>query len=85
MLLDNKTQTEDNEYSKVFDFLKGFVESGNIDIVTGYFSVNALALLNDEINTPERFRLILGNLLRDQKEENKIIDLLRGNQAWKTR
>lgn len=81
MLLDNKTKSDDNEHYKVFDFLRGYVESGGLDLVTGYFSVNALALLNDDLNQAEKFRLILGNLLRDQQEENKIIDLLRGDSG----
>jgi predicted acetyltransferase len=51
MLLDNKTKTEDNEHYKVFDFIKAFTEEGALDIVTGYFSVNALALMKDEINS----------------------------------
>jgi hypothetical protein len=79
MLLDNKTKTDDNEYYKVFDFLKGYIENGKLDIVTGYFSVNALSLLNDETNKAEAFRMILGNLLKHEAQENKIIDLLNGD------
>lgn len=79
MLLDNKTKTEDNEYFKVFDFLKNYIEKGNLDLVTGYFSVNALALLNEDTNQAESFRMILGNLLQDESQENKIIDLLNGD------
>lgn len=63
MLLDNKTKTDDNEHYKVFDFIKGNTENGSLDLLTGYFSVNALALMKDEINSVEKFRLILGNLM----------------------
>lgn len=79
MLLDNKTKTEDNEHFKVFDFIKNYTESGGIDLVTGFFSVNALALINDEINQAERFRLILGNLMQEDSQISKIVDLLNGN------
>jgi SNF2 family DNA or RNA helicase len=79
MLLDNKTKTEDNEHFKVFDFIKGNTENGSLDLVTGYFSVNALALMKDEINSAEKFRLILGNLMQDEARQNKVIDLLNGN------
>ncbi len=79
MLLDNKTKTEDSDYFKVFDFIKNFIEHGELDLVTGYFSVNALALMQDEINCAEKFRLILGNLMQDDAQVNKIIDLLNGN------
>ena len=63
MLLDNKTKTEDNDYFKVFDFIKNYTRQGGLDLVTGYFSVNALALLNEEVNGTEKFRMILGNLM----------------------
>lgn len=79
MLLDNKTKTEDNEYYKVFDFIKNYTEQGGLDLVTGFFSVNALALTHDEINQAEKFRMILGNLMQDDSQINKIIDLLNGD------
>ncbi len=41
MLVDNKTKLDDNERYRVFDFLKGYVENGALDVVTGYFSVSA--------------------------------------------
>ncbi|MEZ4800255.1 MAG: hypothetical protein R2809_10880 [Flavobacteriales bacterium] len=47
--------------------------------MTGFFSVNALALMKDEINQAEKFRLILGNLMQDEAQLNKVIDLLNGN------
>ena len=79
MLLDNKTKTEDSEHFKVFDFIKGNTETGSLDLVTGFFSVNALALMNDEVNGAENFRMILGNLMQDDTQVNKVIDLLNGN------
>lgn len=79
MLLDNKTKTEDSEYFKVFDFIKNYTEQGGLDLVTGYFSVNALALMNDDVNRAEKFRMILGNLMQDDLQVNKIIDLLNGD------
>lgn len=79
MLLDNKTKTEDNDHYKVFEFIKNYTEKGAFDLVTGFFSVNALALMNDEINDAEKFRLILGNLMQDEAQLNKIVDLLNGN------
>lgn len=81
MLLDNKTITEDNAHFKVFDFIKNYVEAGEFDVVTGFFSVNALALLNDEISQAEKFRLILGNLMQEEPQISKQIDLLNGNNG----
>ncbi|MDR1882855.1 MAG: phospholipase D-like domain-containing protein, partial [Prevotella sp.] len=79
MLLDNKTQKENGELYKVFDFIRKYTESGDLDAVTGFFSVNALALLKDEINDMANFRLVLGNLMNDENEQNKAINLLNGD------
>lgn len=79
MLLDNKTKIEGNEHYKVFDFIKENTENGSLDVVTGYFSVNALALTKDNINSVEKFRMILGNLIQEEPQLNKILDLLNGN------
>lgn len=79
MLLDNKTKTDDNDSGKVFDFIKGNIGNGNLDLVAGYFSVNALALFNEAVNSPETIRMILGNLMQDDLQVNKVIDLLNGN------
>ncbi|MBI4847480.1 MAG: DEAD/DEAH box helicase family protein [Nitrospirae bacterium] len=76
MLLDNKTKKEDNEPSTVYDFLRNYIEHGKVDIVTGYFSVSALARIKDEMNGPERFRMVLGNLLREDNQQDKVINLL---------
>lgn len=79
MLLDNKTLTDDNEPYKVFDFIKDNTKKGSLDLVTGFFSINALALMKDDINSVEKFRLILGNLMQDEAGLNKVLDLLNGN------
>ena len=76
MLLDNKTKKEDNEPSTVYDFLRNYIEQGKVDIVTGYFSVSALARIEDEINNSERFRMVLGNLLKEDNQQDKIVNLL---------
>lgn len=84
MLLDNKTRIAENEHYKVYDFIKANTEQGSLDIVTGFFSVNALAFLKLEVNNVEKFRLILGNLMQEEAEEDKIINLLNGNLGIKS-
>ncbi|MDR1407283.1 MAG: phospholipase D-like domain-containing protein [Tannerella sp.] len=79
MLLDNKTITALNQPFTVVDFLKQYTETSRLDLVTGFFSVNALALLKTEINDAEKFRLILGKIMSDENEQNKVIDLLNGD------
>lgn len=78
MLLDNKTITEE-DFCKVFDFISEHTKKGNLDIVTGFFSVHALSKIYDKVNEPEKFRMILGNLLKEDIEEHKIVDLLNGD------
>lgn len=78
MLLDNKTQIDEDHY-KVFEFIKANTRNGSFDLVTGYFSVNALALLKDDINNVKKFRLILGNLMQEESQLSKVINLLNGN------
>jgi hypothetical protein len=81
MLLDNKTKTEDSEFYKVFDYIKNYTENGGLDVVTGFFSVHALALMKDEVKQAEKFRLILGNLMQEESQVNKVIDLLNGDHG----
>ncbi|MBP8995016.1 MAG: DEAD/DEAH box helicase family protein, partial [Bacteroidales bacterium] len=81
MLLDNKTKTEDSEFYKVFDYIKNYTEKGGLDIVTGFFSIYALALMKDDVNQAEKFRMILGNLMQEESQLNKVIDLLNGDPS----
>jgi len=81
MLLDNKTRSNENDYFKVFDLLADYVETGRVDIVTGYFSASAIAKLSDEINNAKSFRMILGNLLQAEAKDNKTINLLSDSLA----
>lgn len=77
MLIDNKTPPpEKGGPQTIIHYLKDSIENGPLDVVTGYFSVSALAFLLDNINKPERFRMILGNLMSDDREPDKIINLL---------
>ena len=47
--------------------------------VTGFFSVNALAMMYDHFSTTDKLRLVLGNLMQDESELHKVIDLLNGD------
>ena len=85
MLLDNKTLLDPNTPFKVFDFLKQYTENGKLDIVTGFFSVNALALFYEEMNQIEKFRLILGKLTKSEEDLNKNYEIefrLSGNDQF---
>jgi len=61
MLLDN-TKNESADKS-VAGWLSKYAEDGDMDIVTGYFTIGALSWLNERINNKiERFRLIWGGI-----------------------
>ncbi|WP_333596416.1 helicase-related protein [Schleiferia thermophila] len=79
MLLDNKVVTSGQEASRLIDFLRQNTYKGELEIVTAYFSVNALAEIHDSLGSVKKFQLILGNLIKNEPIEDKIIDLLNGN------
>ncbi len=75
MLLDNK-----NDNQKVYEWLKEYTESGKIDIVTGYFTVGALAYLSRQINEKiKNFRMVLGDIVSIDIIHDRNIDLLNEN------
>ncbi len=75
MILDNK-----NENQKVYEWLKEYTESGKIDIVTGYFTVGALAYLSRQINEKiKNFRMVLGDIVNIDMIYDRTINLLNEN------
>ena len=76
MLLDNKARSNKNGWFRVFDLLADYVETGRVDIETGYFSAGAIAKFFDEVNSALSFRMILGDLLQADAKDDKTINLL---------
>jgi len=75
MILDNK-----NENQKVYEWLREYTESGKMDIVTGYFTVGALAYLSRQINNKIiNFRMVLGDIVNIDMIQDRTIDLLNEN------
>lgn len=75
MILDNE-----NENLKVYEWILKYTETGRLDIVTGYFTVGAIAYLSKEINSKiTDFRLILGDIVSFDTEDNRPLDLLNEN------
>jgi superfamily II DNA/RNA helicase len=74
MILDNKTES-----TKIANFIAENIEEGNLDIVTGYFTIGALVYLSDKTNEKiESYRMILGDLVQ-KNEFKREIDLLNEN------
>lgn len=75
MILDNE-----NENLKIHEWISKFTEEGKFDIVTGYFTIGALAYLSKEVNGKiSNFRLVLGDIVSIDVEENRPLDLLNEN------
>jgi len=75
MILDNE-----NGNLKVYEWITQYTEEGNVDVVTGYFTIGALAYLSHQINQKiTNFRLVLGDIVNFDREENRPLDLLNEN------
>ena len=72
----------DNENSnlKVHEWIAKYTEEDTVDIVTGYFTIGALAYPSRQVNYKiTNFRLVLGDIVNFDKEENRPLDLLNEN------
>ncbi|MGE5480579.1 MAG: helicase-related protein [Chloroflexota bacterium] len=79
MLLDNK-QHENKENSQcVSHYLSKNIGEGDLKVVTGYFTINALSYFYEQVNKPKSINMILGELVVKEDKKNKIVDLLREN------
>jgi len=75
MLLDNE-----NEHLKVHEWISKYTEEGQFDIVTGYFTVGALAYLSQQVNDKiTKFNFILGDIVNAETDTSRTIDLLNEN------
>ncbi|MCH5176288.1 MAG: DEAD/DEAH box helicase family protein [Prevotellaceae bacterium] len=92
MLIDNKTNRyPDSGFSivTVWDFIKEFAgsqsnQTGNIDIVTGYFTIRALSKLYHELPEKDEFRIVSSEMVMQEEDKNHIIDLLNGDMGIDT-
>jgi hypothetical protein len=75
MILDNE-----NSNFKVHEWLSKYTEEGKLDIVTGYFTIGALAYLSNKVNEKiSQFRMVLGDIVNINTEEDRPLDLLNEN------
>lgn len=72
MIIDNE-----NKNKKVHEWISEYTEEGTFDIVTGYFTIGALAWLSKEVNEKiSGFRMVLGDIVNFDAESNRPLDLL---------
>lgn len=75
MLIDNE-----NKNYKVHEWIAKYTETGQLDIVTGYFTVGALAYLSKTTNEKiEHFRFVLGDIVNVDEAKDRALDLMNEN------
>lgn len=75
MILDNG-----NSNFKVHEWISKYTEEGKLDIVTGYFTIGALAYLSNQVNEKIlAFRMVLGDIVNIDTEVDRPLDLLNEN------
>lgn len=92
MLIDNKNDRYPNDgldIRTVWDFVHEYAGKdkdsptnspcGNLDIVTGYFTIRALSLLYHEIPESDNFRIISSEMIGKDATQDKVIDLINGD------
>ena len=59
MILDNE-----NSNKKVYEWLRDYTSEGNLDAITGYFTIGALGYLSQKTNEKiNKYRFILGDIV----------------------
>ena len=90
MLIDNKFDYEalagdtSSGITSVVDFIRKNTDpnsgrQGKLDLVTGYFTIAGLDLLNKELHKDNEYRLVLSELTSDEDFMSRVIDLLQGD------
>jgi len=75
MLLDNE-----NQNLKVHEWIAKYTEEGNLNIVTGYFTVGALAYLSRTVNEKiEHYHFVLGDIVNVDAVKDRTLDLINEN------
>jgi superfamily II DNA or RNA helicase len=75
LLLDNE-----NKNLKVHEWIEKYTEEGTMDIVTGYFTIGALAYLSRNVNERiTQFRMVLGDIVSTSEQFDRPLDLLNEN------
>ncbi|MBV6439222.1 MAG: RNA polymerase-associated protein RapA [Saprospiraceae bacterium] len=67
----------DNENRKVHEWIEKHTGKGTIQVVTGYFTIGALAWMSEKLNEKiSRFDLVLGEMSGHDSSRDRTIDLL---------
>jgi superfamily II DNA or RNA helicase len=75
MILDNL-----NKNLKIYEWIEQNIHNGSFDIVTGYFTIGAIAFLSEKTNNKiEEYRFIIGDIVSTSDQKVKSLDLLNEN------
>ena len=75
MILDNE-----NSNLKVHEWISKYTKEGTLSIVTGYFTIGALAFLSKVTNDKiEQYRFVLGDIVNFDTDKVRALDLLNEN------
>lgn len=87
MLIDNLRDryNDGKNIVTVWDFIKEYIANdeciiGRFDIVTGYFTLRALAQLHDNLHPDIQYRLLSSELIHGEPYKNHVLNLLRGDE-----
>ena len=71
MIIDNLSQ------QKTYEWLEKYAQPGTLHVVTGYFTIGALAYLAAQLNAHIReFEFILGDITHTADAQERPLDLL---------
>lgn len=84
MIIDNKQDRDPNDginTTTVWDYIKYYTDpekdrEGVLDIVTGFFSVTGLELLDKHFSPNNEYRMVLAQMVADDQFQDHILDLL---------
>ena len=90
MLIDNKVdytaigELSGNGVKTVLDFIRKYTSlesgrKGDLDVVTGFFTIAGLDLLYRELSPDNKYRLVLSELAGDDDFMSRVINLLHGD------
>jgi len=72
MILDNE-----NENLKVHEWISKYTETGKLSVVTGYFTIGALAYLSQKTKDKvEEYKFVLGDIVNFDIDKDRALDLL---------
>ena len=79
MIIDNKQKLQKKyDIVTVWDFIDKYTKDGNLDIVTGFFTLPAINRIHSFEPNPSEYRLILSKIAGENEKADKTINLIQG-------